>query len=228
LKSHTHNVPRKISATPLRSALGALLLVGLTNAAHAQYYGGISLSRASERTGFGFNGIEKPSEMIALTQLTGTLAADQQQSLGIKLGYRFNPYFSLEGSFADRSTQINLFRGESGTSVNGLNPREKVMTIDLVGSLPIRDRITLQSRAGFKTDYTSARPFGESNFVSALNSQRAQNMAFIGAGVQVNVSKSLGLRLDVERTRNLFTDRIDGNRFDSNRDSVNLGVLWRF
>jgi hypothetical protein len=36
------------------------------------------------------------------------------------------------------------------------------------------------------------------------------------------------LRLDVERTRNLFTDRIDGNRFDSNRDSVNLGVLWRF
>jgi opacity protein-like surface antigen len=215
----------------LRNATIATIatLLASAGAAHAQYYGGISLTRAAERTEFGFNGVERPAEMIALNQLSGTLSAEPRQSLGIKLGYRFTPYFSLEGSFADRNTQLSMFRNDSfnsnlPTSLRE-SGRERAMSLDLVGSYALRERVTLQGRVGVKTDFVSARPFGESGL---LNTSRAQNMAVVGAGMQVNVSKSLGLRLDVERTRNLFTDRIDGNRFDANKDSVSFGVLWRF
>jgi OmpA-OmpF porin, OOP family len=216
----------------VRASVAAVVLATLAmSQAHAQYYGGVSLEKAAERAQFGFNGGEKPSELIGLAQLTSVpgLASDNQQSLGIKLGYRFNPYFSVEGSFADRSTQLNLFRGEVNSGFVGNHARERVMSLDLVGSLPIREKITLQGRAGFKTDYATTRPFGDSPFQTGfVGNARAQNLAMIGAGVQVNVSKSLGLRFEVERTRNLFTDRLDGNRFDGSRDSVTFGVLWRF
>lgn len=208
------------------------MLAAASNSARAQYYGGISLTRAAERSEFGFNGGERPTELIALSQLTGPLSAEQHSSLGLKLGYQFSPYFSVEGSFADRfaaTSAVSIFRNDALNAGLPMNlresGRERAMSLDLVGSYALSRRTTLQARMGVKTDFVALRPFGDSGFLSTA---RAQNMAVVGGGMQINMSKSLGLRLDVERTRNLLTDRIDGNRFDTNKDSVSFGVLWRF
>jgi OOP family OmpA-OmpF porin len=220
-ESHSGN---GMKTTIQQSLLAALAVFG-ASAAQAQYYGGIELARAAERAQFGFNGGERPSELVSLSQLTGSLATNPEKSLGIKLGYRFNPYFSLEGSFADRSTNLNIFRGEL-SSASFSNAREKSMSVDLVGTLPVREKWLLQGRAGVKTDqlfqtnYVHPVPFAESTGLVGL---RPVNAGFIGAGVQVNFSNSLGLRLEVERTRTLFSDRQDFTR-----DNISFGLLWRF
>ncbi len=205
-------------------------LIGLFTAplaltAHAQYYGGIELSRAAERTQFGFNGGERPSELIALSQLTGSFNSPTEKSLGIKLGYRFSRYFSIEGSFADKandnSNAFNVLRTDLHTDF--ATPREKTMGLNLVGTLPIHDKLLLQGRTGFRSEQGFISNSDPTAISISSSLTRPLNLGFIGAGLQYNFSQSLGLRFDVERSKNLYNDRAVFSR-----ENVNFGVLWRF
>lgn len=202
----------------LRMLTSALSVVAatLTPAAYAQYYGGVVLSGAQARSEFGFNGGEKSSELVDLYQLSRGLTISPEPSVGMKLGYRFTPYFSVEGRYADRvltNTTRNLFQRD------GMAIREQSMGLNLVGSLPIFKALLLEGRAGFRTETFNGT---ETVGTSALG-QRAMNTGALGVGVQYNFNSSVGLRFEVERSRKFFSDR--GN---NDAENIMFGVHWRF
>jgi opacity protein-like surface antigen len=206
----------------LLTAALSIVTATLVPAAHAQYYGGVVLSgtglvlsKAPARSEFGFNGGEKPSELVDLYQLSRGLTLSTEPSVGMKLGYRFTPYFSVEGRYADRaaSTTRALFQRD------GLAAREKSMGLDLVGSLPVFKALLLEGRAGFRTENLNGV---DTVGVSTLG-QRSLGTGALGVGVQYNFNSSLGLRFEVERSRKFFSDR--GN---NDAENVMFGIHWRF
>ncbi len=199
----------------------AMLL--LAGNAHAQYYGGVSLGNDRNRLQSGFNGGDAPSELAALNAMATAnngLSLSAEPSVGIKLGYRFTPYFSVEGRYAGRSSTSNIFAAESV----GNNIREKTLGLDLVGTLPLMKKMSLLGRAGYRND-SLASGNGETslNGTALQNNTRGLNSGVVGVGVQYNFNSSVGLRFEVERSRKFFTDR---NNVDA--DNVSFGVFWRF
>ncbi|HCG52666.1 MAG TPA: hypothetical protein DEX10_04610 [Betaproteobacteria bacterium] len=201
----------------LRILTAALSFAAVTMlpTAHAQYYGGVVLSGTQARSEFGFNGSEKPSELVDLYQLARGLTLSPEPSVGMKLGYRFTPYFSVEGRYANRAaaTSRALFQRD------GLAAREKSMGLDLVGSLPVFRALLLEGRAGFRTENLN----GVDSVGTAALGQRSLGTGALGVGVQYNFNSSLGLRFEAERSRKFFSDR--GN---NDAENVMLGVHWRF
>ncbi len=201
--------------------LGLLLCAGTAN---AQYYGGMALGNDRNRAHFGFNGGDAPSELVLLTNMvtnTAGLSLSPEPSIGIKLGYRFTPYFALEGRFADRATNYNIFSGDVAFN----NAREKSLGLDLVGTVPLVKKLSLLGRAGFRSE-SSALTLGDNPVSLGTNlppNARGLNSGVVGLGLQYNFNMSLGLRFEVERTRKFFGDR--GNL---DADSVSFGVFWRF
>ncbi len=200
------------------SAAIALTATAVAPLAHAQYYGGVVLSGAQARSEFGFNGSEKPSEVVDLNQLSRGLNLSAEPSIGMKLGYRFTPYFSVEGRYADRAAfnALNLFQTDASSV------RAKSMGLDLVGTLPVFKQLLLQGRAGFRSDNLNAADT-TSNLASLAYGTRPLSSGALGVGLQYNFNSSLGLRFEVERSRKFATDRAI-----SDADNVMFGVYWRF
>ncbi|MCA2998365.1 MAG: outer membrane beta-barrel protein [Rhodocyclaceae bacterium] len=184
-------------------------------AAHAQYYGGVVLSGAQARSEFGFSGGEKASELVDLYNLSRGLTLSPEPSVGMKLGYRFTPHFSLEGRYAERAagTSRALLQHDR------LAVRERSMGLDLVGSLPVFRALLLEGRVGFRTENFN----GVDTIGTPLPGQRLLGTGALGVGIRYNFNSSLGLRFEVERSRKFVSER-------SNNDAENvmLGVYWRF
>lgn len=207
-----------------RSPAVFCVMLLLAGHAHAQYYGGVSLGNDRNRLQSGFNGGDAPSELAALNTMatanTG-LSLSSEPSVGIKLGYRFTPYFSVEGRYAGRSSTSNIFAAEAV----GNNIREKTLGLDLVGTLPLMKKMSLLGRAGYRNDslaYGNSEATLNGSAGTPYNS-RGLNSGVVGVGVQYNFNSSIGLRFEVERSRKFFIDR---NNVDA--DNVSFGVFWRF
>jgi hypothetical protein len=70
----------------LLTAMLSFAAATMLPAAHAQYYGGVVLSGAQARSEFGFNGSEKPSELVDLYNFSRGLTLSPEPSVGMKLG----------------------------------------------------------------------------------------------------------------------------------------------
>lgn len=212
-------IMRKFSQSIL---FGALLLA---TAAQGQYYGGVTFGNDRQRLQSGINGGETPSEQVSLRSMISAnngLNLSAESSVGIKLGYRFTPYFSVEGHFADRASSNNIFAPETGAAMG----HEKTMGLDLVGTVPIIKKISLLGRAGYRNESfaaTGAMPSAITSTLPGAINGRGVNSGVVGLGVQVNFTSSLGLRFEVERSRKFFTDRAIADA-----DNVSFGVIWRF
>jgi len=204
----------------------AVTAASMAPVAYAQYYGGVVLSGGQARSQFGFNGTEKPSEIVDLNRLSRGLSLSNEPSVGMKLGYRFTPYFSVEGRFAgnydDRTAGRSAFNSLDIFQRNVSATRAKSMGLDLVGSLPIFKSLSLEGRAGFRAEQNGSEASLNGITISAAN-PRAVNTGALGVGVQYNFNSSLGLRFEVERSRKFFHDR---GSLDA--ENVTFGVYWRF
>jgi hypothetical protein len=225
---------------PLRILTAALTTLLFAANANAQYYGGVSLNAAQDSRNqflpnqvFGFNGGERPSELLSLANITSKpigINFAGESSLGIKLGYRFTPYFSVEGRLAERTSQgvgNNLFSSDLSVP----QTRETSMGLDLVGTLPVMKKLSLQGHAGLRSDSVQSI-FAISNATTNSTSSRLftsitpTTAGVLGIGLQYNFNTSLGLRFEVERSRKFFNDRFAGEADSAN--NVSFGVLWRF
>jgi len=200
----------------------ALTAATMAPTAFAQYYGGVVLSGGQTRSAFGFNGAEKPSEMVDLNQLSRGLSLSSEPSMGMKLGYRFTPYFSVEGRYAGNYSARSAFNSLDIFQRDVPAARAKSMGLDLVGSLPIFKSLSLEGRAGFRSEQNGAEST-LNGIATSVATSRAVNTGALGVGVQYNFNSSLGLRFEVERSRKFFHDR--GNL---DAENVTFGVYWRF
>ena len=134
-------------------------------------------------------------------------------------GYQFNRNFALElgyfdlGEFGFRSTTVPVGTLDGRIKLQGFN-------LDLVGTLPLTERLSALARVGVQTA-KAKDTFTGTGAVSVSNpnpSERATNYK-LGAGLQYAFSPSFLVRGEAERYR--INDAV-GNKGDVNMFSISL------
>lgn len=170
--------------------------------------------------------IDEPRIVRSLTANGATMTGfdTDERELGFKLfvGKQLNPYFSVEAGYFDlgkfgvsATTSGNgSFRGEAG--FRGAN-------LDLVGQLPVTQRLSLLGRAGMQ--YAHTRTSFSGNRLAAVTNPNASEKklgAKLGLGLEYKLSEALALRGEVERYR--LNDAV-GNRGEV--DLLSLGLVYK-
>ena len=155
------------------------------------------------------------------TGLTTSSFARDERDTGYKVfgGYQMSRNFALElgvfdlGKFSFSATTVPAGMLNGQLKVQGFN-------LDLVGSLPLTERLSLLGRVGGTAARTRDQ-FTGSGSVAVLNAsphQRANNYKF-GGGLQYEISPAFLVRGEAERYR--INDAV-GNRGDVNMLSVSV------
>lgn len=156
---------------------------------------------------------------------TTTAFDDDERDTGYKLfgGYQFNRYFAVEGGYFDLGefgfTATTLPAGtlDGRIEVDGWN-------LGLVGIIPVTERFSAFGRIGAQYADTQDR-FRGTGSVNVLNPdpEESETNYKAGLGLQYAISRSVGVRLEVERYR--INDAV-GN--DGDIDLVSVGLVYRF
>ena len=182
----------------------------------------ISLSGENATTSFLDLSVATPSIMLT----------DRNLSYGLKLRYQAAPHLALEANYSDlRASSIPASFAPGAPSYADAyyvktRANAKGYGLDLVGTLPLLDRLTLTGRAGIQSVRNESTFSGlggiDSSVVGGL---RPFSQSRFGLGVQYSLTKSVGLRLEMERFH-----RLSGNTFGSefSADNVSFGVLFKF
>lgn len=158
---------------------------------------------------------------LAANGETVTGFSKDQRDTGYKLfvGRQLNQYFAVEAGYFD----LGKFDFKSTTSGNGVLNGEagfRGVNLDLLGQLPLSQRLSLLGRVGMhytktNTEFSGNRLLGSTNTHA---SERKLN-AKLGLGLEYKFSEALALRGEVERYR--LNDAV-GNRGDADLYSVSL------
>lgn len=158
---------------------------------------------------------------LAANGETVTGFSKDQRDTGYKLfvGRQLNQYFAVEAGYFD----LGKFDFKSSTSGNGvLNGQAafRGVNLDLLGQLPLSQRLSLLGRVGMhytktNTEFSGNRLLGSTNTHA---SERKLN-AKLGLGLEYKFSEALAMRGEVERYR--LNDAV-GNRGDADLYSVSL------
>ncbi|NMM37914.1 MAG: OmpA family protein [Glaciimonas sp.] len=148
---------------------------------------------------------------------------DDDRTTGYKIygGYKLNKNFALEGGYFDLGKFGYTATTQPAGTLNG-NIKLKGLNLDLVGMLPITEKVSAFGRVGLI--YAEARDSfsGSIPVPNANPSKRDTNYKF-GLGLQYAFTDSLAMRAEVERYR--INDAI-GNKGDI--DLVSVGLLYQF
>ncbi|MFT2090574.1 porin family protein [Paraglaciecola sp. 2405UD69-4] len=128
------------------------------------------------------------------------------------IGYRFNQYIALEGSYIDFGNYGTEF---ARADVDGY-------TAAIKGSLPITNRVALFVKAGqlwSETDYNALD----------LTREVDDTSVFLGGGVTVNLSPNFALNATYSvYDTSLEFDDVDDENFDTDFKQASIGVEYRF
>ncbi len=198
------------------AGLGSLLAAPSLAQEGGYFYGGLAAgqSRAKidqERISAGLTG-------LGLT--TSNFSRDESgKAFRLFGGYQINRYFGVEAGYFDLGKFGFAATTVPAGTLNG-QIRLQGLNLDLVGTLPLTERLSFIGRVGAQA--ARARDtFSGSGAVSVLNpnpSKRAVGAKF-GAGLQYEFSRSFLLRAEAERYR---VDDAVGNKGDVNAVLVSL------
>ena len=155
---------------------------------------------------------------------TSTLTEDKRgKSFKLFGGYQFNRNIGLEAGYFD----LGQFGFSSTTAPAGtLNGTMKVhgFNLDLVGTMPLTDRLSALARVGAQYAKTNDRFTGTGAAAGSTQSrsERGTNLKY-GAGLQYEVSPSMWLRGEVERYR-----IADGVGRDGHVNAATLSLVFPF
>jgi OmpA-OmpF porin, OOP family len=185
------------------------------------WYGGLSAGRA-------FADIDSNRIRAALQAGGNTVASmqkdDEETTFKLLGGYSFNKNWALEGSYFNLGNFDFNANTQAGAFQRGDISRLSGVGIDLVGSLPLKDNLSVFARlginnAGVKERYFGTAP-GGANFPN--RTERGWNEKF-GVGVQYDVNRRFSLRAEVEsyglESSLMLRDRVD---------TVTVGGIFRF
>ena len=161
---------------------------------------------------------------------------DRNLRYGLKLRYQASPLFGVEAS-VDNLRAANAVTGVAdpfNIYASAVKATARGYGLDLVSTLPITDRLVLTGRAGIqavRNDPNFSVAFNVASTGTDFNSTGAPRLfsqSRLGLGVQYALTKSVGLRLELERYYRLSGNT--SNNFGSpfSTDSVSLGVQFKF
>lgn len=211
--------PSRPLALLLLAAAAAMGSAAAVAASPGWYLGGnIGMSRAEIDE-------DRIRESLQAEGFAITSFSDDDRDLGYKLfgGYQFNRYFALEGGYFDlgsfdfETTTAPPGSLEGDIEISGLN-------LDVVGSLPISNRLDVFGRGGVTQEQAKVRFSGTGavDVTDPRSKQSATNYKF-GLGLEFAVTERVGLRAEAERYR---IDDAVGN--DGDVDLYSLGLVYRF
>ncbi len=154
--------------------------------------------------------------------MTSFTKDERDRGFKLFLGKQLNQYFAVEGGYFD----LGKFGFAATTSGNGsFNGRAgfRGVDLDLVGQLPLSQRLSVLGRIGMEYARTTTT-FGGNRLAGVTNpsaSQRKANAKF-GVGLEYKLSEALALRGEVERYR--VNDAV-GNRGDV--DLLSVGLVYK-
>ena len=198
------------------AGLGSLLATSTFAQEGGYGYGGLSIGQSRAK----IDEARITASLLGAGLSTSAMSRDESgQGFKVFGGYQFNRNFALEagyfnlGKFGFTSTTVPAGTLSGGIKLQGLN-------LDLVGTLPLTERLSAIARVGGQ--YASTRDtFTGGGAVTVLNpnpSARSFN-AKVGAGLQYEFSRSFLMRAEAERYR--INDAV-GNRGDVNMYSLSL------
>ncbi len=204
------------------SAAIAAVFATISLPAHAQYYGGLPLNSVKGTLP------EDVSNLLFRSRVFTVVDGLENGGTDLKVGYRFSshlvPHFALVGQYADS----NRWGGQR-MSFDDSRAAQKTSSygLDLVGSLPIFDRLSLTANAGVAR-VRADTVFGGAVPIGLLNNSddRYTSAGRVGLGVQYDFSRRLGFRFGVERYRNLNGNAYSGGNVDA--DTFSFGMRIRF
>jgi len=156
--------------------------------------------------------------------LTGFNADNKDTGYKLFLGKQLNRYLAVEAGYFDlgefsfdaMTTNSRMLHGE--TKFRGVN-------LDLVGRLPLTERLTFLARGGVQ--YTKAKTHFSGSRLDAVTVANPPNEGRrhgkYGVGLEYALSENMALRGEVERYR--VTDAVQ-NRGDI--DTATVSLVWKF
>jgi OOP family OmpA-OmpF porin len=184
------------------------------------YYGGLSAGQSESKIDN-----ERINADLIGAGVTSTGITTDRHDPAYKVfgGYQFNPYFALEGgyfnlgkfSFDSQTTPLGSLNGQF--RVDGIN-------LDLVGSLPVNDQLSVLARMGVingrsRDNFTATGSvvLGNSNPDITKRDYKA------GLGFAYKFSQSMSLRGEIERYK--INDAVGGK---ANIDLATLSLVFPF
>jgi len=169
---------------------------------------------------------ERISNSLIDKGFSGALVKDHDSAdRGYKLygGYQLNRHFALEGGYFD----LGEFGFTSTTAPAGTfngDIKLRGINLDLVGFLPVTEKLSAFARAGVNYAETKDKFFGSgaAHALTPTASDREANLK-LGAGLQYAFTEKLAMRLEAERYR--VSDAV-GHKGDV--DLVSVGLVYRF
>jgi len=202
----------------------AAALLGAAGAAMAQagWYAGLTL---------GASDANMNADVVAVTGATSTNFVSDGRDPGVKVfaGYRFNPYFALEGGYAWLG-EFQATNQVTAPTTGALNADIRVigLFVDAVGMLPIGERFAAFAKVGvlgsetrtFRSTSGAVTPAPGSNTNASVDEM---NLSY-GLGVQYDFAKNVTLRAEWQRYVNVG----DANTGEFDLNLYSVGLLFRF
>ena len=139
------------------------------------------------------------------------------------VGYQFSPRFAVEGGYVDLGSYgYQLTTTPPGTLTGDIDLRG--IYADLVGRMPIGDRLSLFARIGAIYAEADTR-FAGTGAVNVLDpNPTAEELNYkLGVGMEYAFTRAFSMRVEAERYR---VDDAIGNEGDI--DMLSAGLVWRF
>lgn len=149
----------------------------------------------------------------------GRASALGEDGSRFRIGYRSNPYFSIETDFRDYGRESNPFANPANLSSAF---RSTGFGVDAVATLPFWTKFSLYGRFGaYRGD---ARPvFAPPITMLTPDATRATRVRY-GLGMAYDITRSIGIRAEYDR----FSPLAHPLPTDADSDQISVGVQWRF
>ena len=214
----------KLTTTPHRMSLLALagFAVICSTSVMAQETPGFYLGGSLGGTRSHFNNDAYNNRAISSGFTLNSSRVDNKDTGGkVFGGYQLNPNFAVEGGYFDLGRH-----SYSGTTSGGAysgNTRSHGLNLDLVGTLPVTDRLSVLGRVG--AIYAKTRDSSSSAFAPPSTANRSSNDTSMkyGVGLQYAITDALSLRGELERYH-----RINDPIRRGNVDMASIGLVYRF
>jgi OmpA-OmpF porin, OOP family len=216
------------TSTPVKIGLIALTLAGsqIVAAAEPGWYAGANIGQSQA---------DMDNDGIVARQLangfrTSSLRKhDSDNAFKVFGGYRLSDYIALEAGYFDLGefsykAFTNRVTPPNAAGVFTADTKLRGLNIDLVGFLPLNERLSAFGRIG-ATRYEnkdSFRGFGAMEVAPFGNSNRETSHKF-GAGLQYDFNENLAMRVEAERY-----DIEDVMLRDKDVDMYSVGLVYRF
>lgn len=204
----------------LTMALGSMLLAPAFAQEAGQYYGGASVGKSRAKLDEAGMAAYNAGPAISVT---GVAVDDSATGYKVFGGYRMNPYLAIEaglfslGTFGFDASTLPLGSVHGESKYRGLN-------LDLVGTMPVTDKLSALLRAGVQRSWTRNSFSGTGAVIVPDSSPRTRGVNYkVGAGLQYAMSPNVTLRAEVERYR--INDAMDRK---ANVNAYTVGLVFPF